>query len=1449
MVDLNPLHWVNKYNHMFGDTLASGLEFLGLTDPAVDPDGVREIAKKWRHLATGLDDAAEAARKSLADVEWEGKAAKAFNKRSKAARKQATEMAHSLREGAKALDEFAEKAHELLAELGVMVAEMAEMELAGLALDVLTAGASSVVATLMAGERAVKVVALLARIEKEGSALASVIRGVMEVIRGIERALQALKEIRGVSEVAKMAKEGVKLSAFTTLLEDPGAFKDPDKLAGLLAEGALMGISFGVLGKALGKGLKGLKPSELAKLAKALKLDGSGLSRLRLRPGEWEKLPASIKALLKKFDRDPIDVATGDMLLPQSDVELPATLPMLLERTHVSSYRWGGWFGPSWASTLDQRLQADDEGIIYTTSDGTRLVYPHLDPEPESPVYPEIGPRLPLTWDTNTDGGLRITDPATGQSCVFHSPLPTDDGEAVDLPLQEIVDRNGQRINFFYADDGTPREVAHSGGYRIAIDRHPDHPRIAALRLLDPRHPEAEGMLLAAYGYDENGHLIEVTNSSGLPMRFTYDEKGRITSWTDRNGTSYGYTYDDRGRVVRTEGSGGFLSGTLAYDDATRTTTVTDSRGHATRYEHNEAFRLVRLTDPLGHVTLQEWDDEHRLTAVTDPLGHTTRYRFDEQGHVVSVIRPDGREITSEHNELGLVTKLVEPDGSVWRHAYDERGNRTVSTDLAGATTRYAHDARGHIKEIADALGNVTRIRCNAAGLPVEFTDPLGATTCLERDAFGRTVTLMDASGSTTRMEWTVEGHLARRTTEEGTSESWMYDGEGNCTTHTDALGAATRFEYTHFDLMSARTGPDGERHVFTHDTELRLTQVTNCHGNDWSYEYDAAGRLVTEVDFDNRTLTYTHDPVGRLAARTNALGETMRFEYDELGQIVRKDAHGAVTDFTYDPAGQLIQAVGPDATLTIERNTDGRVLAETVNGRTTTYDYDILGRRTRRVTPTGAVNHRDYDEVGSLTRLVTATRTIDFARDPAGRETARRIGETATLVSSYDDLGRMVAQTVTRADKDMIQRRSYSYRADDNPISIDDELNGTRHFELDTTGRITSVRAVDWAESYAYDGAGNQTNASWPATHPGHEATGPRSYAGTRITRAGSVRYEHDAAGRIVLRQKVRLSRKPETWRYCWDAENRLTQVVTPDGSVWRYRYDPLGRRIAKHRIAADGKTIAEETTFTWDGTTLCEQTTTGQGQPTAVTLTWDHEGLRPLCQLERITAAKAPQDEVDARFFSIVTDLVGTPTELLDESGGIAWRCRATLWGVTAWAAQSSAYTPLRFPGQYFDPETALHYNYFRHYDPETARYLTQDPLGLDPAPNPDTYVANPHTWADPLGLSPYNIHASVAYQDWGTKGAHIHIKNMEVRILPNDKGGISGVGIKLKNGTASEQQVQKVLDEIHSNPALRKDIIDKATAARDAMNKGAYGMTKNRAAEMHFIIKALEKMNKAG
>ncbi|GAA2992141.1 DUF6531 domain-containing protein [Actinokineospora diospyrosa] len=968
---------------------------------------------------------------------------------------------------------------------------------------------------------------------------------------------------------------------------------------------------------------------------------------------------------------DPVDIVTGDVIIGQTDVELAGTLALVVRRTHISSFRAGRLYGRSWASTIDQRLEFDAQGVVYIADDGVILVYPSSTGD----VLPITGPAWPLNRD---EDGYTIT--RDGQVLRF-----TGTGSV--RPLSAITDAIGNRIDLHHDDSGVLTGLTHSGGYQVDVDT--EAGRITGLRLRD----NAGDITLVRYRYSEAGDLAEVLNSSNQALHFEYDTAGRITRWIDRNDQWYRYLYDGVGRCVANQGAGGFLNGTFTYDSDARTTRYTDALGATTVYRYDDRNNVIAETNPLGHTVRSEWDDRDRLVAHTDPLGNVTRNHYDDAGRLVAVAYPNGTEATVGYDDAGRPARITDPDGAHWWRQYDDSGRIAAITDPSGAVTRTAYQPNQIA--VTDPLGATTRVLTDAAGLPVAVTDPLGATTQYVRDALGRVARIIDPLGGTVVLSWTIEGKLISHTAPDGAVTRWRYDGEGNQVEHIDPLGSVTRTEITHFDLPAARTAPDGTRLEFGYDPRLKLTSVTNAAGQVWRYEYDAAGNLVRESDFHGRTLSYEQDAAGRLVRRTNGAGETVEFTRDVLGNAVEKRAGASVSAFEFDPVGRLLRATNADADVRYTRDALGRVLSETCDGRAVTSEYDAAGRRTRRTTSSGAVSTWEYDGRDRLVNLTTAGQTVHFGYDAVGREVQRSFGDGAALGQIWDSSHRLTGQTVTTASG-RVQNRRYHYRGDGLVVGIDDTRAGNSRYDLDTAGRITGVHTAGWTENHAYD----QT--------------------GARVAAPDGPRYRHDAQGRVVTRTRRTLSGQIRSWNYTWDAEDRLTQVVTPDGVHWRYTYDALGRRTGKQRLDAAGA-VVERVDFTWDGVVLAEQSTV------AGVTTWEclPGDIRPLTQT------------VDERFYALVTDLIGTPTEMLDRSGDVAWRATTSVWGVQA--GEDAGGCPLRFPGQYHDAETGQHYNYMRYYDPETGRYTSHDPLGLLAGPDPTAYPANPLIAADPLGLVP--------------------------------------------------------------------------------------------------------------
>ena len=182
----------------------------------------------------------------------------------------------------------------------------------------------------------------------------------------------------------------------------------------------------------------------------------------------------------------------------------------------------------------------------------------------------------------------------------------------------------------------------------------------------------------------------------------------------------------------------------------------------------------------------------------------------------------------------------------------------------------------------------------------------------------------------------------------------------------------------------------------------------------------------------------------------------------------------------------------------------------------------------------------------------------------------------------------------------------------------------------------------------------------------------------------------------------------------YSPTGSNRLFQTAA---ETTTYTYNALGERIKK-RNQNGLQTVFHYGT---NGELLYERDQAGN--------TKEYVWLdgRPIARIDNQTS-----------IYYYHVDHLGTPQAMTDATGATVWKADYEPFGKANVRATSTVENNLRFPGQYFDRETGMHYNYFRDYDPSTGRYIEADPIGLEGGTNPYLYAeANPLMYTDPLGL----------------------------------------------------------------------------------------------------------------
>lgn len=541
----------------------------------------------------------------------------------------------------------------------------------------------------------------------------------------------------------------------------------------------------------------------------------------------------------------------------------------------------------------------------------------------------------------------------------------------------------------------------------------------------------------------------------------------------------------------------------------------------------------------------------------------------------------------------------------------------------------------------------------------------------------------------------------------------------------------------------------------------------------------------------------YLRDRSGKVVKVLRPDNRYTAYEYDLNGRIIRADYNdGTWESYAYDKNGWIVQCRNQHNCVSFARDKTGRVVRETYSsglpgdeGISVESTYDVNGNRIRLTSSLGADILQKYDYRGNVSEIEALNAEnhkswkAEIKRNELGLEIEKSLTGNVAISRRYDDFGRpitiSVSQGRTSRQKEMYSRR-YIWNATDQLMSVLNGItNGYVHYAYDAIGSLSSAQYSDG--SYEYKMPDAMGNIYRNKDHSDREYG-----AGGRLLRDRQYNYFYDGEGNLTLKTKRRTpgiasldyiplrrwgrdedstyvppkkytdaekkallaqweaERKYPQWglgsyAYSWYGNGMLKSVKLPDSRMVTFEYDALGRRTAK--VGKD-----EINRYLWDANVLLHEWKYNKVErPTPVAdehgspvmknpepmpdvVTWVYEdGIF-------VPSAKLVNNER----FSIVSDYLGRPVQVFDDTGQVVWQTDYDIYGGLRNLEGEKGFISFRQLGQYEDAETGLYYNRFRFYDPNTGNYLSQDPIGL--AGNNPTlyaYVPDPNTWVDIFGL----------------------------------------------------------------------------------------------------------------
>ena len=403
-----------------------------------------------------------------------------------------------------------------------------------------------------------------------------------------------------------------------------------------------------------------------------------------------------------------------------------------------------------------------------------------------------------------------------------------------------------------------------------------------------------------------------------------------------------------------------------------------------------------------------------------------------------------------------------------------------------------------------------------------------------------------------------------------------------------------------------------------------------------------------------------------------------------------------------------------------------GRLTKEVKDGILKTYTYDDNSNRTGFVLSSGGVEKLNisytYDALNRLLNVSSGSNTAIYAYDKNSNVISLSMGDKISNTYAYNKANLLTAQT------DSVLGKTYalSYNVDGNISSITETGKPSKTYTYDNTGKLVSETSEGkYTADYTFDNRQNRiTKAYTDLADGGNNAVINYTYnlknqlvseQKTCGSKLDITDYEYDFNGNLYTKTHREYDENP-------NAEPQLEISQTPSG-IERYTFNALDMPVSANINGI-------ETTYTYDGNNLRTSKTSG-----GTTTEFLYDGVNVIGEKTNTdvkTYIRGKEILLDSDGIFYHHDTHGSVSALVNAQNEVLAQNIYDAYG----AGNISHLSPFGYCGEYFDSETGFVYLRNRYYDPNTGRFISQDPI----KDGDNWYVYannNPVKYIDPLGL----------------------------------------------------------------------------------------------------------------